>query len=72
MKIKYLLQDLKGRDPEEDIAISYWTKADWETTNAALDEDTWSEICHRFGDNSAEDINAILFAISLDESEGWA
>ena len=66
MRIKAIIKDLQSRDPNEDIAISYWCKADVETTFSPMSRDTWSEVCDRFGDNTAEDIQAILFAISLD------
>jgi hypothetical protein len=70
MQIQQLLQDLQGRDPNEDIAISYWVRDDAETQFGPMDDDTWSEVCDRFGDHSAEDIDAILFAISLDLKAG--
>jgi hypothetical protein len=70
MQIQQLLQDLQGRDPNEDIAISYWVRDDAETQFGPMNDDTWSEVCDRFGDHSAEDIDAILFAISLDLKAG--
>jgi len=70
MQIQQLLQDLQGRDPNEDIAISYWVRDDAETQFGTMNDDTWSEVCDRFGDHSAEDIDAILFAISLDLKAG--
>ena len=66
MIIKDIIKDLQGRDPNEDIAISYWCKDDAEITFGTMSSDTWSEVCDRFGDNTAEDIRDILFAISLD------
>lgn len=71
MQIKYLIQELQGRDPNEEIAISYWVREDVATQfGTILDDDTWSKICDRFGDHSAEDIQAILFMISLDLKAG--
>jgi hypothetical protein len=70
MQIQQLLQDLQGRDPNEEIAISYWVRDDAETQFGPMNDDTWSEVCDRFGDHSAEDIDAILFAISLDLKAG--
>jgi hypothetical protein len=70
MQIQQLLQDLQGRDPNEEIAISYWVREDVATQFGPMNDDTWSEICDRFGDHSAEDIDAILFAISLDLKAG--
>lgn len=66
MRIKDIIKDLQGRDPGEDIAISYWCKADAEATFGTMSNDTWSEVCDKFGDSSAEDISTILFTISLD------
>lgn len=70
MQIKYLIKDLQGRDPNEEIAISYWVRDDAETQFGPMNDDTWSEVCDRFGDHSAEDIDAILFAVSLDLRAG--
>ena len=71
MQIKYLIQELQGRDPNEEIAISYWVREDVATQfDTTLNDDTWSEVCDRFGDHSAEDIQAILFMISLDLKAG--
>jgi hypothetical protein len=70
MQIQQLLQDLQGRDPNEEIAISYWVREDVAAHFGPMDDDTWSEVCDRFGDHSAEDIDAILFAISLDLKAG--
>lgn len=70
MQIKYLIQDLQGRDPNEEIAISYWVREDAEAQFGPLNDDTWIEVCDRFGDHSAEDIDAILFAVSLDLKAG--
>jgi hypothetical protein len=70
MQIQQLLQDLQARDPNEEIAISYWVREDVAAHFGPMDDDTWSEVCDRFGDHSAEDIDAILFAISLDLKAG--
>ena len=70
MKIENIIKDLQGRDPNEEIAISYWVRDDAETQFGPMNDDTWSEICDRFGDHSAEDIDAILFAVSLDLKAG--
>jgi hypothetical protein len=70
-RIENIIKDLQGRDPNEEIAISYWVREDVATQfGTTLDDDTWSEVCDRFGDHSAEDIDAILFAISLDLKAG--
>jgi hypothetical protein len=70
-QIKNIIEDLKGRDPNEEIAISYWVREDVQTQfSTTLDDDAWNEVCDRFGDHSAEDIDAILFAISLDLKAG--
>jgi hypothetical protein len=66
MRIKDIIKDLQGRDPNEDIAISYWCRADAEATFGTMSSDTWDEVCDKFGDSSAEDISTILFTISLD------
>jgi len=66
MRIKDIIKDLQGRDPNEDIAISYWCKDDAEVTFGSMSSDAWSEVCDKFGDSSAEDISTILFTISLD------
>lgn len=70
MQIKYLIKDLQGRDPNEEIAISYWVREDAETQFGPMNDDTWGEVCDRFGDHSAEDIDAILFTVSLDLKAG--
>jgi hypothetical protein len=70
MQIQQLLQDLQGRDPNEEIAISYWVREDVATQFGPMNDDTWSEVCDRFGDHSAEDIDAILFMVSLDLKAG--
>ena len=70
MQIKNIIKDLQGRDPNEEIAISYWVRDDAETQFGPMNDDTWSEVCDRFGDHSAEDIDAILFAVSLDLRAG--
>jgi hypothetical protein len=65
MIIKDIINELQGRNPNEDIAISYWCKADAEATFGTMSSDTWDEVCDKFGDSSAEDISTILFTISL-------
>jgi hypothetical protein len=69
-QIKNIIEDLKGRDPNEEIAISYWVRDEAETQFGPMDDDAWSEVCDRFGDHSAEDIQAILFMLSLDLKAG--
>jgi hypothetical protein len=69
-QIKNIIEDLKGRDPNEEIAISYWVRDEAETQFGPMDDDTWSKVCNRFGDHSAEDIQAILFMLSLDLKAG--
>jgi hypothetical protein len=66
MRTKDIIKELQDRDPNEDIAISYWCKADAEATFGTMSSDTWSEVCDKFGDSSSEDISTILFTISLD------
>jgi hypothetical protein len=70
MQIRDIIRDLAGRDPNEEIAVAYWVREDAQAQFGPMNDDTWSEVCDRFGDHSAEDIDAILFAISLDTKAG--
>jgi hypothetical protein len=69
MQVKNIIKDLRNMNPDDEIAISYWVREDAETQFGAMDDDTWSEVCDKFGDGSADEVQAILFSISLFEEK---